>query len=236
MSETAPSPGTGSPRQPARLGFVVRSAVAVALAVLAPLTLLTETRLKESVVNFFSGCIFVIDVRPAEQPQTYTVLGYLSGQAPDKLDLTFQAPAGQRVQHIKFLSGMLGNTASPYQSLLLHPLAGQTCPGKLCEAPSAPKTVLEPEPAVTIRLARPSVSSDYQFNVKLEVTVPSEAAKAVSLQVYSIADTAQAEGCRVERPNLFNWLMRQDKLGRFLAYSGLLFVFTMLVARLRPWE
>lgn len=206
------------------------AAGALLLSLLAPLMLLSESRLKETIGTLFNGCLFVIDVRESHIAGRVEVLAYMSGQTPDYLNLTFRAQNGL-INNLKFTSGVLVKPATDFSSLVLHPMAGQSCPGKLCETP---QLILKPTEQMTIRLPYPSSNFDYVFTAHLSATQSSRAAPD-RLSVFSIADATKVETCRVEAPNVFNLLVRLDKLQRFFAYCAILFIGSILVFVFKRW-
>ncbi|KQU80821.1 MULTISPECIES: hypothetical protein [unclassified Rhizobacter] len=200
------------------------------LALVAPLTLLSETRLKEAVETVFGGCLFVLEVADTATVNQVEVRGYMTGKTPDSIDLTFRT-RGELINKLRFRDGILVEPATAFSSLLLHPLAGQTCPGKLCEAP---QTILKPTETMTIRLPYPSANFDYRFTAELSEPAKGRSA-AGRLVVFSIADATKASTCRVEGPNPFNVMARLDKLQRFGAYCAILLAGTLLVMTFKRW-
>ena len=203
---------------------------ALVLSLLAPLTLLSESRLKETIDTLFNGCLFVVEVRESQTPDRVEVLGYMSGKTPDYINLTFRAHK-EMINTLRFTNGVLVKPATDFSSLVLHPMAGQPCPGKLCETP---QLILNPTEQMTIRLPYPSSNFDYVFTAQLSDPKSSRAA-ADRMSVFSIADATKAETCRVEAPNAFNALVRLDKFQRFIAYCAILLLGTILVIVFKRW-
>jgi hypothetical protein len=205
---------------------------ATLVAVLTPLLLLSETRIKDTVEAVFGGCLFVIDVRPGATPDLVEVQGYMTGKPPTNLNLTFKARQGV-INTLEFRNGVLVRAPTPYSSRVLHPLAGQKCPGELCRTPME---ILKPAELMTIRLPSPSPSFDYLFDVRLSDTASAASPPDERVAVYSIAGTSQDNVCRVESANAFNYLVRLDKIGRFVAYCMILLALTMLLIVFRAWK
>lgn len=203
---------------------------ALLLSLLAPLTILSESRLKETIDALFNGCLFVIDVGPGTGPGRIDVRGYMSGKTPEYLNLTFRARQGQ-IKLLRFSSGVLVAAPTDFSSLVLHPMAGQTCPGKLCESP---QLILNPTEQMTIRLPYPSSNFDYVFTTEMS-DARSAAPTTDRLLVFSLADATKSDTCRVEAPNFFNVLVRLDKWQRFIAYCGILLVGTLLLVIFKRW-
>ena len=208
-----------------------RSAIAALLLALAgPFVLLSESRLKDTIDALFNGCLFVLEVRDVRDSDRAEVRAHLSGKTPEYLNLTFRARHGL-INQLRFANGVLVESANEYSSLVLHPLAGQVCPGALCVTP---QLILKPTEQMTIRLPYPSANFDYLFTAQLSEPVNATDI-GTRLSVYSIADGSKAETCRVEMPNTFNWLVRLGRMQRFLAYCAMLFAATLLVMSFKKW-
>jgi len=202
------------------------------IAILTPLLLLSETRIKESVESTVGGCILVLNLRAGRTPEIVEVVGYMAGKAPTTLDLTFQARHGL-INLLEFKNGILVTAPTPYSSLVLHPKAGQVCPGALC---LEPREIREPAQSMTIRLPNPSSSFDYLFSAHLSDTATQGEPVDERLAVYSIGGTDQTNVCRVEPANIFNLLVRLDKAGRFAAYCLIIFGATVLLIIFKAWR
>lgn len=202
------------------------------LAILTPLVLLSETRIKEAIESIFAGCLFVVDVRQGQTSDQIIVHGYMTGKPPARLNLTFHARQ-DLIERVEFKSGILASPPTPYSSLVLHPKAGQSCPGDLCREPME---ITEAARLMTFQLANPSPNFDYLFNVHMIGGSAPAKASDERLVVYSIAGADQIDACRVEPANMFNILTRLGKLERFVAYCLILFGITVLVMLFRTWR
>jgi hypothetical protein len=208
-----------------------RGAIAtLLLALVGPFVLLSESRLKDTIDTVFNGCLFVVDVRDAHDSDRVEVHAHLSGKTPEYLNLTFRARQGL-INRLRFANGILVESPNEFSSLVLHPLAGQVCPGGLCETPLR---ISKPTEQMTIRLPYPAANFDYVFTAQLSEPV-NATDTSKRLFVYSLADGSRAETCRVEMPNLFNWLVRLGRMQRFLAYCAMLLAATALVMLFKKW-
>lgn len=216
---------------PTRQNFLKPALATLLLAVAAPMLVLSETRVKALIDEAFGGCLFVLEKSAGSAPGTVDVQGYLSGKAPAALDLAFQARKGM-VKRVEFRSGILASAPTPYSSLVLHPKAGQKCPGALCGGVNA---ILEPQPVLPVQLNEPSPNFDYRFHVELDA-VETSGTLEDALVIYSIARAGQTDVCRVEPANMFNWIARLNKLQRFFVYCAALLVFAGLVLFFKQWR
>ena len=91
--------------------------------------------------------------------------------------------------------------------MALHPLANAACPGTLCETLGA----IPSSPKVTITLKDVSPEFLYQFIVEFD-----QAGDDGKLSVYIQYDAGLKDDvCRVEYANIFNYLARATKWGKF---------------------
>jgi hypothetical protein len=85
---------------------------AMVLAILTPLVLLSETRIKEAIESIFAGCLFVVDIRPGQTANPIIVHGYMIGKPPAGLNLTFHARQ-ELIERVEFKSGILASPPTP---------------------------------------------------------------------------------------------------------------------------
>ena len=156
----------------------------------------------------------------------------MTGKPPAGLNLTFHAHQ-ELIERVEFKSGILASPPTPYSSLVLHPKAGQSCPGDLCREPME---MTEPARLMTFPLADPSPNFDYLFNVHMNSGSTPAKTSEERLVVYSIAGVGQVDVCHVEPANIFNILTRLSKLERFGAYCLILFGITVLIMLFRTWR
>ena len=203
------------------------AAAAVVLAVLVPLVTFSESAIKGLMSGWLERCLIVLE-KEQLAPGKLMVTGYMRGKAPNALPLTFSANK-PLILNVKFLSSEGLSGASRHANLGLHPLAGETCPGALCEG-----TVYTEggEPRINFTLGDLSESFLYRFQIRL-----ANPGTLDDLGVFVVYQTGLKDGvCRVENASLFNWPVRVGPLAKILASAVLLLVAGYAVTVLTGWR
>ena len=203
------------------------AAAAVVLALLVPPVTFSESTLKSLMSGWLERCLIVIE-KEQLSPIKLMVTGYMRGQAPSALPLSFSANK-PLLLNVKFLSSADLTGANKDANLGLHPMAGETCPGALCEG-----TVYTDggEPKINFTLRDLSESFLYRFHIRL-----AKPGTLDDLGVFVVYETGLKGGvCRVENATLFNWPVRASPLGKILASALLLLVAGSAVLVLTGWS
>lgn len=226
MSADAIDPAPGPAPQPPARHARLRDALAVlrprllgatgagaGLAVLAVAPLFvtfSSTQIKDIFDQFTGGCVLVIDKQAAPDGKVF-VNGRIAGAMPRQLSLFFEGREAL-VNTISFDTPYRGDQIRDPDDLTYHPLAGQDCPGGLCQS----REVLDVR-TVEIVLGDVRPEFAYRFLVRLtpapaSVDAPPthrQAPVAVTpdnLKVYTQYRTGFEGGvCRVEPRRWFNF-------------------------------
>lgn len=199
---------------------------ATVLALLIPLLTFSESTLKGLVGGWLDRCLIVIE-KEQLSPTKLMVTGYLRGQAPSALPFSFSANRAL-ILNVKFLSSADLSGTDRDANLGLHPMAGETCPGALCEG-----TVFTDggEPRINFTLRDLHESFLYRFHVRL-----AQAGTLDDLHIFVVYEAGLKDGvCRVENANLFNWPVRAGLLAKIVATALLLLVVGYAVMFLKRW-
>lgn len=206
----------------------LRPAVAaVVLAVLVPLVTFSESTIKGLMSGWLDRCLIVLE-KERLGPTKLMVTGYMRGQAPKALPLSFSA-SKPLMLNVKFLSSADLSGLDRNANLGLHPMAGETCPGALCEG-----TVYTEggEPKINFTLHDLSESFLYRFHIRL-----ASPGALDDLGVFVVYESCLKDGvCRVENASLFNWPVRVGPLAKILASAALLLVAGYAVTILTGWS
>ncbi len=200
---------------------------AVVLAILVPLVTFSESTIKGLMSGWLDRCLIVIE-KEQLGPSKLMVTGYMRGPAPKALPLSFGANK-PLILNVKFLSSEDLSGSSKDTNLGLHPLAGELCPGALCEG-----TVYTEggEPKINFTLRDLSESFLYRFHVRL-----AQPGTLDDLGVFVVYETGLKDGvCRVENASFFNWPVRVGPLAKILASAVLLLVAGYAVMILTGWS
>jgi len=207
--------------------FFRPAVAAVVLAVLVPLVTFSESTLKSLMSGWLERCLIVLE-KEQLTPTKLMVTGYMRGQAPNALPLSFSANK-PLILNVKFLSSEDLSGSNQDANLGLHPLAGETCPGALCEG-----TVYTDggEPKINFTLGDLNAAFLYRFHIRL-----AQPGTLDDLGVFVVYQTGLKDGvCRVENANLFNWPVRAGPLAKILASAALLLVAGYAVLVLTGWR
>lgn len=200
---------------------------AVVLAVVVPLATFSESSLKSLMTGWLDRCLIVIE-KEQLSPTKLMVTGYLRGHAPVALPFSFSANK-PLILNVKFLSSEDLSGSDKDTNLGLHPLAGETCPGALCEG-----TVYTDggEPKINFTLRDLSESFLYRFHIRL-----AHPGKLDNLGVFVVYEAGLKDGvCRVENAGLLNWPVRAGPLAKLLGSAFLLLVAGYAVMILTRWS
>lgn len=200
---------------------------AVVLAVLVPLVTFSESAIKGLMSGWLDRCLIVLE-KERLGPTKLMVTGYMRGQAPKALPMSFSANK-PLILSVKFLSSEDLSGLDRNANLGLHPLAGETCPGALCEG-----TVYTEggEPRINFTLRDLSESFLYRFHIRL-----ASPGTLDDLGVFVVYETGLKDGvCRVENASLFNWPVRVGPLAKILASAALLLIAGYAVTTLTGWS
>lgn len=207
--------------------FLRPAVAAVVLAVLVPLVTFSESTLKSLMSGWLERCLIVLE-KEQLGPSKLMVTGYMRGQAPAALPLSFSANK-PLILNVKFLSSEDLSGSNRDANLGLHPLAGETCPGALCEG-----TVYTEggEPKINFTLGDLSESFLYRFHIRL-----AQPGTLDDLGVFVVYQAGLKDGvCRVENASIFNWPVRAGPLTKILASAALLLVAGYAVMVLTGWR
>lgn len=198
---------------------------AVALIVFVPIVTFSESALRQAVTGWLDGCLIVVakDVYE-ESPTRVSVRLHTSGALPKDLAMNFRANEGL-IHEVRYFSTVDPSGRSPYTSLFLHHLHGQTCPGALCEGIVGSG---DGERRRSIELSELTMESDQGFNVEFGQTVSPDA-----LSVFVMQRKGKSSSCRVQNENAFNWFFRQGKWVKFLVTLILLGLMLVVVKQLK---
>ena len=202
------------------------AAAAVVLAVQVPLVTFSETTLKGLLAGWLNRCLIVIE-REKLGPAKLLIRGYLQGTAPTLLPFNFSS-SGPLILSVKLLSSEGGKTSDSSESLGLHPMAGQACPGALCEG-----AVYTDGGEPKINFSLKDLSESFQYRFQIQFTQP---VQLDDLGVFVIYQEGLKGGvCRVESASVFNWSVRASRLGKLVGTAILLLVAGYSVIVLTRW-
>lgn len=206
---------------------IIRPALAaVALALLVPLVTFSESTVKGLMTGWLDRCLIVIK-KEQLSPTKLMVTGFMRGHAPTALPFSFSANK-PLILNVKFLSSEDLTGSDEDANLGLHPLAGETCPGALCEG-----TVYTDggEPKINFTLRDLSESFLYRFHIRLAGPGTLD-----DLGVFVVYESGLKDGvCRVENASLLNWPVRAGPLAKILGSAFLLLVAGWAVMALTKW-
>ena len=200
---------------------------AVVLAIVVPLATFSESTLKGLMTGWLDRCLIVIE-KEQLSPTKLMVTGYMRGHAPTALPFSFSANR-PLILNVKFLSSEDLSGSDKDANLGLHPLAGETCPGALCEG-----TVFTDggEPRINFTLKDLSESFLYRFHIRL-----AHSGTLNDLGVFVVYEPGLKDGvCRVENANLLNWPVRAGPLSKILGSALLLLVAGYAIMILTRWQ
>lgn len=191
--------------QPSRAHWWKNRVSSLLVIILTPFIALSESSIKSLIDAWLNQCIVVFE-KESIPPNRVKVVGHVSGKTPTSLPITFTA-YDVLINRIKFSTDVDQSNVSSFANLALHPLTNAACPGTLCEIlgdiPSSPKR--------TITLKDVSPEFLYQFVVEFD-----QAGAEDKLSIFIQYDPGLKDGvCRVEYANIFNYLARATKWGKF---------------------
>jgi len=199
---------------------------ATVLALVVPLVTFSESTIKGLMGGWLDRCLIVIEKKQIS-PTKLMVTGYMKGPAPAALPFSFSANK-PLILNVRFLNAEDLSGANQDANLGLHPMAGETCPGALCEG-----TVFTDggEPKINFTLRDLSESFLYRFHIHL-----AQPGSVDDLGIFVVYQTGLKDGvCRVENADLLNWPARADPLVKILASAFLLLVAGYAVMILTRW-
>lgn len=232
----APAPDAAPPRWRRWARWLAGGAIAI----LAPLVVVSETSLKALYERWFDDCRVVIETGPWRAPESgagivVPVRLYPSGASPETLRVAFSTrePALREVRLVRDLGA---------DNLAIHPLAGKACPSDICDEEPVCGGVAHadcPFTDIKVRLEPFRTVFDYPFRVAMAVPAGADAgAVAGSLQVYlhytrGAIDEPTDAVCRAEAASLFNLLVRVPDWQKFLIVAAAVALLVAIVAALK---
>jgi len=204
-----------------KFSWLVKALATTILVVLVPLSLFSETTVKQLVDNWLNSCLIVIEKSPISA-RRIEVRAFASGKLPSRLPLTFRAP-DVLIDSVRFTSADDPVEHSSFANLGLHPDDEQTCPGALCVGQ---RLGSGSEPIANIVLTDLSETFAYRFILDMH-----QVASEKDLDVFVIFDSGLKDGvCRVESANFFNFLIRASKLTRFWVFLAFILLLTIAIS------
>lgn len=181
----------------ARAGYTLAMAIVL---IVAPLLTFSESTIKNIIDRWLSQCIIIYDKKNDESGAILIQL-YAYGSMPSSLPITMVTKSGGTINRISFVNQVEQATAPDDNNLLVHPLAGQRCPGELCPEVSATSK----SERLTMRIH--PVTSNYLYQLRV---VTAKAVTPQEINVYSRPLQGEGFVCRVESASLANYFSRQS--------------------------
>lgn len=199
---------------------------ATVLALVVPLATFSESTIKGLMTGWLDRCLIVIEKQQISSTKLM-VTGYMKGPAPAALPFSFSANK-PLILNVRFLSPADLSGSNQDANLGLHPMAGETCPGALCEGAIFTDGG---EPKINFTLRDLSESFLYRFHVRL-----AQPGSVDDLGVFVVYQAGLKDGvCRVENAGLLNWPARAEPLEKILGSALLLLVAGYAVMVLTRW-
>jgi hypothetical protein len=207
-----------------RLRVVSRAlTVPLILAAVPAFLLFSQGQVKESVDQFFSDCLFVIE-KQNSSPGIVLVTANIHGQPPKMLPLVFEG-RDAIVNSILLDDPTRGGVDDAGIDLAFHPLTGTTCPGQLCED-AGKSTDL---PLMAINLADLHKEFVYRFRVRLSVSPGSPKATRDNLKVFALFSKGADRVCRVQAKHWSNFWVWASALQKIALFAAAIVVGTFLL-------
>ena len=206
--------------------------VTAAIALLAPLLMLSESTYKSIIDRWIQDCRIVIEKKYIDAsentPQIVEVELYAGGKTPKEITIVFSTEK-KVIKQVRF------ERKITEQKLIVHPLAGGVCPGGIiCVGIVDPKELYSD---IRIKLTDFYPNFRYYFKVTMQPEYVNEQYLLNNLDVYVHYKEKLSENdiplCRVEGASLFNLYFRSSDWMKFTLTALLLCALTAVVAVLK---